>query len=519
MKRLAFHILLLFGAFAAIAEAKDVKITLRNSKGLSSPLRAVDTSGVIYISVNDLASLLQLQTLPFESARKLEVTLTSHRFKLTADNPFAAVTEMKTGALTVFQLTLPVFARGSEFFIAAEGFVRLFNRLESLGAEYDPLSRTLTFGYVPESPYDITGLQFAEFENGFLITVRAARRLGDYDAILQKDGWVYVTVANATADTLAIAQTKPEGPIREIIPIVAKTAFQLTFRVDRSVERVSVSRDPGSHNLLVSLFRKSQSRSEATPASPPEPRIQRDRWKIDVIVIDPGHGGKDPGTIGTVGTLEKDITLAVAKRLGNLIEKNLQGVSVVYTRADDTFIELYRRTQLANESNGKLFISIHCNSTPRKPSGVRGFEIYLLRPGKTEEAIAVAEQENGVIRLEENYAERYKNLTDESFIIASLAQTAFVRHSERFAEIASQTMDKHLDIKNNGVKQAGFYVLVGASMPNVLVELGYLSNRTEERFLRTPVGQQKIADALLKAIVDYKEEYERGISEPASSMN
>ena len=156
-----------------------------------------------------------------------------------------------------------------------------------------------------------------------------------------------------------------------------------------------------------------------------------------------------------------------------------------------------------------MFVSIHCNSLRRKPSPTRGFEVYLLRPGRTEDAIEIAERENSVIQLEEGYEQKYQELTEENFILVAMAQSAYVKASELFADIAQQELEDHAAIPNRGVKQAGFYVLVGASMPNVLVETAYLSNREDERFLKSESGQQKIALALFQAIKRYKEEYEK----------
>jgi N-acetylmuramoyl-L-alanine amidase len=217
----------------------------------------------------------------------------------------------------------------------------------------------------------------------------------------------------------------------------------------------------------------------------------------------------DHGATGVTGVREKDVTLGVALKLGRLIEQNLPGVKVVYTRTDDRFVPLYRRGQIANEANGKLFISIHANSLRRKPNPTRGFEVYLLRPGRTDEAIAIAEQENSVIELEEGYEERYEKLTDENFILLTMAQSQYARASELFADIALQEMEDELSIPNRGVRQAGFLVLVGASMPNVLVETAYLSNREDERFLRSANGQTAMAKALFNAIKRYKTAYER----------
>jgi len=189
----------------------------------------------------------------------------------------------------------------------------------------------------------------------------------------------------------------------------------------------------------------------------------------------------------------------------------MKDVKVVYTRKTDTFVELYRRTQIANEVGGKLFISLHCNSLDRKPSAPNGFEIYLLRPGKTEDAITIAAKENAVIQFEEGYKDRYKELTEEEFIIITMAQSAYMKYSEQFAELAAESMAEHMQMRNSGVKQAGFYVLVGASMPNVLVELGYISNRKEEQLLKSARGQDRLAEAIFNGIKEYRSIYEKSL--------
>jgi N-acetylmuramoyl-L-alanine amidase len=286
-------------------------------------------------------------------------------------------------------------------------------------------------------------------------------------------------------------------------------------------------RTEGSEQLLLPGTKEPAANVAAPPAPPPsqpateqrtgtaEPNLEatRKKWEMDVIVLDAGHGGKDWGAIGVTGAREKDVALGVTLKLGRLIDKNLTGVKVVYTRKDDRFVELDRRGQIANASGGKLFVSIHANSLKRKPSPTRGFEVYLLRPGRTAEAIAIAEQENSVIQYEEGYEERYKHLTDENFILQTMAQSAYMRSSELFADLAQQELQRLTGIPNHGVKQAGFYVLVGASMPNVLVETAYLSNQSDERFLKSQSGQQKCAEALFRAVKRYKEEYEKLLRE------
>jgi N-acetylmuramoyl-L-alanine amidase len=229
--------------------------------------------------------------------------------------------------------------------------------------------------------------------------------------------------------------------------------------------------------------------------------------KLDVIVLDAGHGGKDPGAIGVNGYQEKQAALAIVLKVGKLIESEIPDTKVVYTRKDDKFIELYRRGEIANEHKGKLFICVHCNSTPKKPTTANGMTTYILRPGKTDAAIKVAARENAVISLEKD-KKRYEALSDIDFILTSMTRTQDVRFSEKMASITKKELTKTVGLKNKGVDQAGFLVLVGASMPSIYIETAFISNPTEEAFLKSSAGQEKFAKAIVDAIKKYKVEYE-----------
>lgn len=483
-------------------------------------VRGLDSAGVLYLAVNDLASVLTLPGATNDQRRKFEMRLPQHRLKVSARSPFVVITDVSSNNATVFQFPNDVRWIDSMYFAPATPFIALFQQLWPIGITFDVGTRAVSVRSQPMPPaYDITGIEIEPRLNGYLLSIKGSHPLGDAEAWLKKpDGWLFVTIANARADTAALNRTKPIGAIRRIVAFQYPTSVQLTFRVAPDVVQADPMIEEGSNDLVISL--RTQSELEIAELEKKRQEVlrqtlesQRDRWKLDVIVIDAGHGGKDPGTIGVNGTYEKDITLAVALKLGKLIEQNMKSVKVVYTRKTDKFVELYRRAQIANEAGGKLFISIHCNATERKPSSTQGFEIYLLRPGKTESAIAIAARENASIAFEEGYEQRYEELTEEKLIIATMAQSAFLRHSEQFAQITAESMAKQLNLKNSGVKQAGFYVLVGASMPNVLVETGYLSNRKEERILRSADGQNKIAHALFRGIQEYKKEYEKALQE------
>jgi len=227
-------------------------------------------------------------------------------------------------------------------------------------------------------------------------------------------------------------------------------------------------------------------------------RSKKEKWEFKTIVIDAGHGGKDPGAVGYKGTKEKDIALDVAKRLEKKLSKNMN-VKVVMTRDEDVFLRLSERTKIANESNGNLFISIHTNAAEDRRAS--GFETFLIGPNKNEAAVRVAARENAVLELE---GVAGKKLTNEDLIQATIAQSAFASKSEQFASMVQQEIKKRVQSRDRGVKQAGFYVLMGASMPNVLVELGFISNPSEEKKLRSPQYRDQLATAIYRAVEQYK---------------
>lgn len=227
------------------------------------------------------------------------------------------------------------------------------------------------------------------------------------------------------------------------------------------------------------------------------------------LVIDAGHGGKDPGARGA-RINEKQINLAVALKLGELITSAHDDVRVIYTRKTDRFIELDERANIANRNKADLFISIHTNSVKRG-STVTGTETYTLGLARTDENLEVAMRENSAILLEDNYLQTYEGFdpnSSESYIIFEFMQN---KHMEQSISLASEIQKafRSAGRSNRGVYQAGFLVLRKTSMPSVLIELGFISNRNEENFMRTAEGQNKLAKAIYTAFTKYKKEYDR----------
>lgn len=229
---------------------------------------------------------------------------------------------------------------------------------------------------------------------------------------------------------------------------------------------------------------------------------------IRTIVIDAGHGGKDPGAVGLNGTRESHVALSVALKFGAMVEKNYPETKVIYTRKTDRFLTLNERADIANKAKADLFFSIHINASENRAA--YGSSTYCLGLHKTEENLAVAKRENAVIELEEGGISNYDfdPNTPEGHIIMSMKQNAFLDQS---LKIAAKIEEEQIAVggrKSRGVKQAGFYVLYKSSMPAILTELGFISNLEEEQYMRTERAQELYAISLFKAFNRYKNELE-----------
>lgn len=231
-------------------------------------------------------------------------------------------------------------------------------------------------------------------------------------------------------------------------------------------------------------------------------------FRMKKIVLDAGHGGKDPGNIGSKSR-EKDINLAVTLLVGKYIEENLPDVEVVYTRKDDSFPTLKQRPQIANTNKADLFVSIHSNSASNKSA--YGTETFVMGTKHFEANFDIVKRENSVILLEDNYEENYEGFdpaSPESYMLFNLASKVNFENSLSLADQIETQFKDRVGRKSRGVKQGPFYVLWTPSMPSVLVELGFLSNTNEERFLMSQQGKEYMASAIYRSIRDYKERIE-----------
>lgn len=230
--------------------------------------------------------------------------------------------------------------------------------------------------------------------------------------------------------------------------------------------------------------------------------------RFKTLVIDAGHGGKDPGAIGSKA-YEKNITLAVALKLGKYVNENFPDIKVVYTRSKDVFVPLDERARIANMNKADLFISIHANWVGNP--AIKGTETFVLGLHRSQDNLEVAKKENSVIVLEDDYSAKYEGFdpnSTESYIIFELMQNAHLDQSIQFASLIENQFSSKGGRYSRGVKQAGFLVIRETAMPSVLVEVGYLTNRDEEAYLLTSDGQAETASAIFRAFREYKNEYE-----------
>jgi N-acetylmuramoyl-L-alanine amidase len=521
-----FLFVLILGFLINLQAQSRLKISV-NVGGQTERVSFFIKRGNVFVSSKELGQALSGNIYYNDNAGKLEIKYTNYTLKITSNNRFVVLTSRSTNQKQIFQAPVSGIKRDDDIFIPIESYVEYLslagesevifdngrkhltvtdNKLmvhdvfeKPAPINLDPSNYSKSVAENTNSAFDIYGLDIEEKSNGTLIRVKSSKRIIRFSSSI-KEGTLYLFLSGVSVDPIIEKESKPVGFIRSVQRKQIAGNIQIQFKLRGDYEDSESFQDPDGNDILITIRNSVEAVSR-------DLLTEINKWKLDAVVIDAGHGGKDPGAIGITGLQEKTVNLGIALKLGQLIENNLDSVKVIYTRKSDTFVELFKRGKIANENNGKLFISIHCNSLGKKRPNVEGFEVYLLRPGRTEEAIAIAEFENSVIEYEEDPT-KYKELTDENFILVSMAHSSYMRYSEKFSDLLNERWKLDVGIKSRGIKQAGFYVLVGASMPGVLIESGYLSNRSDEKYLKSKEGQMEIAEAIFKAIKEYKVYYD-----------
>jgi len=471
------------------SQSGNISISILGDSTKSGKIPYLIERGFIYTPLKSFLDFFNASYSEDKNIKKLKFKLEGSSFEITEDNPFVILGE------DVYQL--PVGSKNfyDEIYMPVEYLCKHLTR--HLPGDYLFNAEEMKIN-VDVGKAKLYNLRIYEKKNGTQITINSTRYFGsELSGWKTNTGYVIVTAYPAKVDSASFTIPHKIGLVRNVVANNFSQSVQLNFDlVTKNIEEPKIIQDENTYEINIFLYKKNVNVNNLIQSSDIIDN-EKKNWIIDKVIIDPGHGGIDPGAVGPTGLKEKDVVLDVALKLGEMIEKNL-GLEVDYTRESDVFVPIRDRTKFSNAQNGKLFLSIHCNSTNDRR--VAGYEVYFLSPAREEDAREVMELENSVIELEESQ-EIYKDMTDENLMIYSITQSGFLKESQEFAISLSQQLQRYIKQSNNrGVKQAGFYVLIGASMPNVLIELPFISNRKNEKLYKTNEYRKELAYGIYRGI-------------------
>ena len=455
-------------------------------------VRTIQVDGMHYVSVNDLALILDAEIYWHRMLRKVALEFGDHQMVFTWFSPYMLYDS------EVYNLTYDTMLREGTLYLSLTGFQRIWDYIHSPRSHQEP-------GISPEGEFSIVDFSIEGRVNGVLMEIFLTQPL-EYGIFRDQNGNLNVNFYQGKLDTTFLRTKKAPGLLRWIKAYQFENSAQLSFRLTKPFVGFSHVLKKAPHRIQISLAHASFSHRASDSASS---RIFTDDERlldnlIDIIVVDPGHGGPDSGAVGKSGLLEKEVTLDIAQRLKKLLKKE-EGLRVILTRETDVLVPLEERTQIANRSGADLFISIHTNSFKKR--SVRGSETFFLATAKNDEARAAAALENSSIRFE-LADDASRNVDDLEFILMDLMQSEYLKESSDLAAMIQRRLKKKLPIPSRGVSQAGFVVLNKAYMPAVLVETAFISNRKDEKLLNKGSFRQKIAEAIFESVRDFKRKYE-----------
>jgi N-acetylmuramoyl-L-alanine amidase len=474
----------------------DIRVDFSAGK-TSRTLRSTTIDGRIYAALEDLATVLGSGQFWRTETKKMVLILGQHKVKVTASNPVVVVDEQR------FQMPLPVRYGAGGLLVPAEHFIPLINPLLSDDLQWTEDDQTLQMDL---SETNVRRIQVDPKSNGTLVTLWLNRPLS-FELSTSRPNWLHVSLFGGNLNPGDFNSLTQAGHVQEIRAYQFPDCAQISLKLKEESISYKAYAQSEPDRILLSLRTESSARWNPTDGLIRARGFETERAQnpVDVVVIDPGHGGKDPGAIGPSGLEEKEAVLDICKRLASLLETRL-GIGVVLTRKDDTFISLSGRTKMANAEGADLFISVHANASRKRSAN--GFETYFLAEAKNDAGRAAAILENSALRFERPEG-TMEGMSDLDFILYDMVQNEFHQESEYLAGIIQEQLDDQLSITNRRINQAPFYVLNGAYMPAVLVETAFISNPDEEALLKKRWFRQKIAEALYESVRTFKEKYER----------
>lgn len=479
---------------AGAVGARTVKVAI---SGTTEQINAFEDRGITYLSFSGLADVIG-GTVDWEIVgHQITYVRDTNRFVFVVDSPFFKRND------SLFNMIYPADFRDGMLFVPAETFLPFLNQVFHQKITWNKDSETVR---VDSEYFNVTDLAISPKANGLLVEIFLTAAM-PYDVYVTEGNWVNVSIRDGKINIARIGSRRDSRYMYDLKTHQQNETGQVSFRLKRKVDKWTHRMEDNPPRIQISIadVNFDLEPSDTTPKIGPDD-------KVDVIVIDPGHGGSHYGAIGPKGTREKDVALDIAKELAKLIRRDKQ-FKVVMTRDRDKTVTLQERADIANKAQCDLFISIHANSSLKKH--VRGWNVFFLASAKNDSARAVAQFENSAFFKDQMGS---KPEADESggssfddpilTILNEMIMTEFQAESHDFAMMMDREFRRNVKIPARGVDQAGFYVLNMVFAPSVLVESGFISNQTEEKLLKDSDYQRSVATGIYDAIKRFKAKYE-----------
>jgi len=488
-------------AVAAPARPEMVEVKTKSGSLGRLPLVTLD-DGAAYVAADRLAGILKGSW----SAKGSRGTLTVSRRTAQFTRDQARLTVQ--GQVLILESPARVTAKG--WLIPEDFFAKGLDKLAPGMRGARPMAAAPSKPLVKRvnAPVAFEELRFRSYPSFTRIVVEAGAELSYLVAPGQKE--IRVRLSNLAVSGVRLEEIG-DGLVREIRLEPTGPDALLRIALDGAAADVRTASLQDPFRVVVDIYRPKETVRGA------EPRTTGGAAPLKLVVLDAGHGGHDSGAVGPTGVMEKEVVLDVTRRVARLVEEGL-GIKGALTRSTDVFVPLRERTNFANKRRADLFVSIHANAHPRSVS--EGVEVYFLSSEATDiEARQTAAIENGVVELENPQSRQKTDMLNS--ILWDMAQSEFQQESSFLAETVLDSTTRSLRIVNRGVKQAGFYVLGGAAMPAILVEIGFLTNPKEEKKLAATDHREALAKAIYAGLAEYKRRYDQRVrtvqSRPAKS--
>ena len=487
-------LLLLVSLCAAPVLAGKISVAI---SGDDEEIQSYKKNRVTYISFSELVEILGGQIDWEEVGHMVSYKIDTSVFKFLLKSAY-----FKLGD-SIFNMTYPAELKEGQLYLPVKTFAPFLDRVISDKVTWDENKKLIR---ISSDYFNVADLTVVKKANGLLIEVFLTTSLA-YDVFVTEGNWVNISIRDGRINRTRVLSRLDRKLMYNLKVHQLAESGQVSLRMRRKITNWHHKLADNPPRIQISIADSDfeiEEKQRITPIGPDA--------KIDVIVIDPGHGGQDYGAIGKKGTREKDICLDIAKELAKIIRKDKQ-FKVVMTRDRDETITLQERARIANESAADLFISIHANAALKEH--VRGWNVFFLAPAKNDSARAVAQFENSVFLREhasinepdEDMFSAYYNDQILS-ILNEMILTEFQEESHDFALMIDREFRRRLKIPARGVDQAGFYVLNSVYTPSVLIEAGFITNKKEEKIIASKSYRKKIAKAIYGAIKRFKDKYE-----------